>query len=346
MKISIFQIKVKDGRREVDPGAVYELADSISKVGLLNPITIDQDYALIAGLHRLEAAKRLGWLEIECTVKNLDGLLAQLAEIDKNLVRRGPDCIAQGELLNKRKEIYEALNPETKVGISQANGMNFAVGNNVSAPSALTSKSFVRDTSEKTGISKRTIEENLQLARDLTPKAKQTIQSANEKVKKKDMLKLSRLTPEQQEEAASQLAAGTIRSVDEYHPSPAEPGGAEEQHQKMPPEPNLPAPPPESPEPASAPEGRCPSIQELAADLKNPDKDRRCTPDSFLVTFSYFLQRFCQSMENYTGQEYDAVLPVLTREHLEQIRQKVRFVHETLDEMYQKIERMAQNEAT
>ena len=222
MKISIFQIKVKDGRREVDPGAVYELADSISKVGLLNPITIDQDYALIAGLHRLEAAKRLGWLEIECTVKNLDGLLAQLAEIDENLVRRGPDCIAQGELLNKRKEIYEALNPETKVGISQANGMNFAVGNNVSAPSALTSKSFVRDTSEKTGISKRTIEENLQLARDLTPKAKQTIQSANEKVKKKDMLKLSRLTPEQQEEVASQLAAGTIRSVDEYHPSPAE----------------------------------------------------------------------------------------------------------------------------
>ena len=51
-------------------------------------------------------------------------------------------------------------------------------------------------------------------------------------------------------------------------------------------------------------------------------------------------------MENYTGPEYDAVLPVLTREHLDQIHQKVQFVQDALDEMYHKIERMAQNEAT
>ena len=88
MKIPIFQIKINDGRREADPEAVYKLADSISKVGLINPITVDQEYTLIAGLHRLEAARRLGWTEIECNVSDLDGLLAELAEIDENLIRQ------------------------------------------------------------------------------------------------------------------------------------------------------------------------------------------------------------------------------------------------------------------
>lgn len=93
MQIHIFQIKVNPGRREVDPEAVHKLADSISEVGLMNPITVDQEYTLIAGLHRLEAAKMLGWAEIECTVSSLDGLLAQLAEIDENLIRRGFDYV-------------------------------------------------------------------------------------------------------------------------------------------------------------------------------------------------------------------------------------------------------------
>ena len=38
------------------------------------------DYTLVAGLHRLEAAKLLGWTEVECTVCGLDRLHAELAE--------------------------------------------------------------------------------------------------------------------------------------------------------------------------------------------------------------------------------------------------------------------------
>ena len=37
VKIQIFQIKVNDGRREVSPEAVHELANSISELGLMNP---------------------------------------------------------------------------------------------------------------------------------------------------------------------------------------------------------------------------------------------------------------------------------------------------------------------
>ena len=116
MKIQTFLIKVNDGRREVSQEAVNEMADSISKVGLLNPITVDQDSTLIAGLHRLEAAKLLGWTEIECNVSGLEGLMAELAEIDENLIRQKFDQVEEWDQLARRKEIYELLYPETRRG--------------------------------------------------------------------------------------------------------------------------------------------------------------------------------------------------------------------------------------
>ena len=60
MLVSISEIKISPGRRNVEPDGVKDLAKSISEVGLLNPITITTDKTLIAGCHRLEAAKLLG----------------------------------------------------------------------------------------------------------------------------------------------------------------------------------------------------------------------------------------------------------------------------------------------
>ena len=87
MRIQISEIKINPGRREASPERVAELAKSIAEVGLINPITLDRANTLIAGLHRLEAAKLLGWAEVDCTVSSLGGLQAELAEIDENFVR-------------------------------------------------------------------------------------------------------------------------------------------------------------------------------------------------------------------------------------------------------------------
>ena len=87
MRIKISEIKINPGRREAEPKAIEELAKSIAAVGLMNPVTLDQNNTLIAGLHRLEAAKLLGWTEIECTVMGMDDVQAELAEIDENIVR-------------------------------------------------------------------------------------------------------------------------------------------------------------------------------------------------------------------------------------------------------------------
>ena len=96
MKIAINEIKVNSGRREASLNGIDELTRSISEVGLLNPITVDPGHTLIAGLHRLEAAKRLGWIEIECTVCGLEGLEVELAEIDENVVHTALSTIEYG----------------------------------------------------------------------------------------------------------------------------------------------------------------------------------------------------------------------------------------------------------
>ena len=199
MQIKISEIKINPGRRDTQQRNVEELARSIAAVGLMNPITVTQDNTLIAGLHRLEAVKLLGWTEIECTVSDADGLQAELAEIDENFVRAGLSHRELGDLLLRRKELYEAIHPETRQG--QRNGQT-AKNDKLTV---LAAKPFSEDTADKLGISKRTVERLVQTAANLTPEAKKTIRDAGDKITKGDALKISRLPPDQQAEAAAVL---------------------------------------------------------------------------------------------------------------------------------------------
>ena len=199
MQMKISEIKINPGRRDTQQKNVEELARSIAAVGLMNPITVTQDNTLIAGLHRLEAVKLLGWTEIECVVSEADGLQAELAEIDENFVRAGLSHRELSDLLLRRKELYEALHPETRQG--QRNGQT-AKNDSLTL---LAAKPFSEDTADKLGVSKRTVERLVQTAANLTPEAKKTIRDAGDKITKGAALKISRLPPDQQEEAAAVL---------------------------------------------------------------------------------------------------------------------------------------------
>ena len=324
MKIPIYQIGISDRRRKTEPDDVYKLANSISEVGLIHPILVDLDHTLIAGLHRLEAAKQLGWTDIECTVCDLDGLLAELAEIDENLIRRGLNCVDEGEQLARRKEIYEKLHPETRQGMRNGQTSKTAPG------AVLETKSFTKDASEKLGMAPRTIRTKIQVAKKLTPEAKEIVRSHDIGIK--SALKLTRLAPDQQGEAAAQLAAGEIRSVDQYRPVSTEPEVVMELTQSA----DAPGPPVVVP---TQNEGYYATIRDSVNDLKDPNKDRSRTPETFLASVSFFLRRFCQNIAIYTGDEYAAVFPVLSREHLDQLQKDIHFVCTTLNDLYSEIER-------
>ena len=315
MLVPISEIKINAGRREADPEGVQELVDSISKVGLLNPITIDREHTLIAGLHRLEAAKLLGWTEIECNVSSLEGLLAELAEVDENVVRKGLSAVEYSDLLLRRKEIYEALHPETKNGGDQKSEKI-----RTSKCRSDSMKSFVQDTAEKLGVGRRTVERQIQTAKNLTTEAKDIIRDTGTKITKKDALKLSRLEPEQQRDAASQLAAGEIKSMGEYHPAPAE-------------EPQ----PPEPPMPPSVPytlgDKHYASIEESVADLKNPNKDCSYNPDTLLADIDGFVDTFHKNFAWYNDPFCTVVFPDISPVQFDFVRQRFATITSAIEDL-------------
>ena len=321
MLVPISEIKINAGRREADPEGVQELVDSISKVGLLNPITIDREHTLIAGLHRLEAAKLLGWTEIECNVSSLEGLLAELAEVDENVVRKGLSAVEYSDLLLRRKEIYEALHPETKNGGDQKSEKI-----RTSKCRSDSMKSFVQDTAEKLGVGRRTVERQIQTAKNLTTEAKDIIRDTGTKITKKDALKLSRLEPEQQRDAASQLAAGEIKSMGEYHPAPAE-------------EPQ----PPEPPMPPSVPytlgDKHYASIEESVADLKNPNKDCSYNPDTLLADIDGFVDTFHKNFAWYNDPFCTVVFPDISPVQFDFVRQRFTTITSAIEDLLNLMER-------
>ena len=321
MRIPIKEIKINPGRREALPERVAELAKSIAEIGLLNPVTLDRANTLIAGLHRLEAAKLLGWAEVDYTVSSLEGLRAELAEIDENFVRTDLSAIEYGDLLLRRKEIYETLHPETKNG-----GDRKSEKIRCAKCTSDFSRSFVDDTAEKLGVNPSTVRRQVQTAKNMT---QAIIRDSGSKVTKKDAMKLSRLKPEQQKDAASQLAAQEIRSMAEYQP-PEEP----ERQEAVAEEPTVELPP------FKLSEHQFTSFKESVAALKDTGKDFSCTPDSFLAEITAFVRKFHREIEWYSTPYYEAAFPDLTGVQRDYLRQQMESICAAANNLLHQVERM------
>jgi N6-adenosine-specific RNA methylase IME4 len=203
--LPIDKIRVSSNRRSLQD--VSELKQSISELGLLNPISVSSDYLLVAGLHRLEACRQLEWKEIPALVLKLDALKCELAEIDENLIRSDLTVLERGEQLKRRKEIYEALHPSVKHG-----GAPGKAGGGKSTKDEIIS-SFATDTSAKTRQSPRTIQQEVQIASDIQDDVKEVIRETDIADNKTELLKLARLDKKKQREVAKRIRKKKAKSV-------------------------------------------------------------------------------------------------------------------------------------
>ena len=119
---------------------------------------------------------------MECTVSSLEGLQAELAEIDENFVRSGLSAVEYGEMFLRHKEIYEMLHPETKATYDGRAFRGNQHKNVVIDKISPTTKSFVQDTADKLGVVPRTVERQIRTARNPVPEAKEIIRSADTKM--------------------------------------------------------------------------------------------------------------------------------------------------------------------
>ena len=72
MKVKVSSLKHHPKNKEIyDLSSIDELMESISEVGLLQPLTIDTRNQVISGNRRFESIKRLGWNEVEVIVREV-----------------------------------------------------------------------------------------------------------------------------------------------------------------------------------------------------------------------------------------------------------------------------------
>ncbi|MCK5726644.1 MAG: ParB N-terminal domain-containing protein [Thiotrichaceae bacterium] len=136
---------------------VDTLKKSIEKIGLINPITLNQDNDLLAGSRRFQAMSELGWKECNVHIVDRGPLEQELISIDENLVRAPLSRLELEECLNRGREIYETLNPDViKVDLSNEDLTGESKQKQMEKDK-LDTNSFAAITAEKTGLSKSVI---------------------------------------------------------------------------------------------------------------------------------------------------------------------------------------------
>lgn len=115
MFVKIDDIKIKKRVRR-DLGDIEALKESLRLYGLLNPITLNSRYELIAGERRLEAAKSLGWERINAIVldNNVDKIRQLEIELEENNQRKE---FTDEELLDGYKRLEKLRNPSIFIRI-------------------------------------------------------------------------------------------------------------------------------------------------------------------------------------------------------------------------------------
>lgn len=108
MLVPIKDIKIKKRVRK-DLGNLDDLKESLRTYGLLNPITLNSKYELIAGERRLQSAIQLGWTNINANiVDNLSEIEQLEMEIEENNQRKE---FTDEELMEGYKRLQRLRNP-------------------------------------------------------------------------------------------------------------------------------------------------------------------------------------------------------------------------------------------
>lgn len=108
-------------RKEIEPEALKELAESIKAQGVIQPIVVrkcaDQQYEIIAGERRWRAVQLAGIAEIPCLIKQVDDETAMAMALIENIQREDLNAMEEAVALQrlidefglKQQEVADAV---------------------------------------------------------------------------------------------------------------------------------------------------------------------------------------------------------------------------------------------
>jgi ParB family transcriptional regulator, chromosome partitioning protein len=218
-QVAVSDIVITEERlRPANESAVESIMASAEELsGIQNPIllrkirrTKGDSLVLMDGGHRLEAAKRMGSTTIDAIVHvDITDEEARLIEIDMNVAGATLCPLDEAVFLAERKRVYEDIHPEAKRGY---------VGN--AASRALTANlavsSFVKATSEATGVSERKIFRRVATGLVLSKREVAKLRQAPQTIKAGDVEKLGKIKePRVRVDVIERIASGKSKNVTE-----------------------------------------------------------------------------------------------------------------------------------
>jgi N6-adenosine-specific RNA methylase IME4 len=206
--VKISDITIPENRMR-PVGNLDALIESMGTIGQLCPVVLSESLTLIAGLHRIEAAKSLGWTQVKASIVTVSDIDAQIAEIDENLIRNELTTLERSVHIARRKELYIAKFPETKHGGAGRRGSGN--GQTVSENEIV---SFSEDTAKKTGVSRRTIEHDVKIG-TMPDAVIDALRGSAIEDRKTDLVALSRLPEPEQMIVVERLKSAA--TVEELH---------------------------------------------------------------------------------------------------------------------------------
>lgn len=211
-ELAVADIICRDRLRPVSEAGVAALIASIGELGVIKDAVHvrrkkDGTFHLMAGAHRLEAARRLGMAKIPVKAWTCTDDWARLVEIDDNLAGAELTALDTALFLARRKEVYERLHPETMRGAAGARGR-------WSDASEL--GSFASTTAEKLGITERQVQKIVAAGERLQPPDVQALRRAPRPVTLKDLTVIGKtVSAPERYHVVEALAAGQAKSAAE-----------------------------------------------------------------------------------------------------------------------------------
>ena len=201
--VALDSIAIQDHRlRKVDTEAASRLADSIAHIGLQSPILLRPDrgdpgaYVLVAGAHRLEAVRSLGWTAVDALIVDATHDELDLIEIDENLVRAELTPLDRARFLDRRKQIYMRIGG----GAARGGDRKSAAWAGTAAANDARRVSWADDAAERIGLSKRSVQRAVAIGEGLSPILAEALAGTPIAHREADLFRLAQMPkPEQHE---------------------------------------------------------------------------------------------------------------------------------------------------
>lgn len=195
-RLSLDLIEVGERMRPVSTSGVESLIASVGELGVIKDAihvrkkrrADGETLVLMAGAHRLEAVKRLGWDSIPARVwADVTDDWARLMEIDDNLAGADLSALELSVFLAARKKVYERLHPETKQG---------AAGGHAKHGSTTDIMSFAKSVAEKRDLSNRHIRRFVQIGTSLSAWEVEGLMGLEKPISMTDLMFLAKVKEE------------------------------------------------------------------------------------------------------------------------------------------------------